>query len=213
MINMQPLGLQNNQILWKNTPSTSLNLWCYNGGIIQWDIFCNWNWFSVVWYSEKVFWKWICSCSDRPPFHEKKRQTDLQFPKSLVIFRIVSNWQSRSKVWVIPSVDYRPNKSLLDVKWLNYSIHNIRSFLSNLIYQSSLFLLLANYLLPPVNGSHLSTAARTLMIHPLLFAAWCLTTNSHPFWYNDFGRKLYTLKFLVYFINMVNVLLMVIIFS
>ena len=136
---------------------------------------------------------------------------EIQFPKTCVIFRIADNGQYRSKVRAIRSVEYHANKSLLDVKWLNYSLPNVRSFLSNLIYQSSLVLL--NCFLPPVNGSHLSTAARTLMIHPLLFAAWCLTTNSHPFWYNDFWRQFYTLMSLVYFIKMVNVLLMVIILS
>jgi hypothetical protein len=135
----------------------------------------------------------------------------LRFPKPCVIFRIAGNWQHRSKVRVIPSVEYRANKSLLKAKWLNYSQPNVRSFLSNLMYQSSLVLL--KCFLPLVNGSHLSTAARTLMIYPLLFAAWCLTTNSHPFWHNDFWRKFYTLMSLVYFIKMVNVLLMVIIFS
>lgn len=208
MINMQPLGLHTKKkVLRKNRRSISLKLRCYNGSIMQWDIFCYWNLFSVFWYPEKkIFWNWICSCSACPPFHVKRRETELQ----CVIFRIAGNWLSRSKVRVIPSVDYHDNKSLLQVKWLNYSLPNVRSFISNLIYQSSLDLL--NYFLPPVNGFHLSTAARTLMIYPLLFAAWCLTTNSHPFWYNDFWRKFYILMSLVYFIKMVNVLLMVIIF-
>ena len=158
-----------------------------------------------------MFWNWICSCSGRSPFHVNRREIELQFPKPCIIFRIAANWQSRSKVREIPSVDYHANKSLLQVKWLNYSLPNVRSFLSNLIYQSSLVLL--NCFLPPVNGCHLSTAARTLMIYPLLFAAWCLRTNGHPFRYNDFWRKFYTIMSLVYFIKMVNVMLMVIMFS
>jgi len=198
-----------NQFQRKNRCSTSLNLWCYNGAIIQWGILRYRNLFSFVWYSEKLSGTWsalavairLCMWGDR----------ELQFLKPCVIFRIAENWQYISKVRVIPRVDYHANKSLLEVKRLNYSLHNVRAFLSNLIYQSSLVLL--NCFLPPVNGSHLSTAARTLMIHPLLFAAWCLTTNNHPFWYNDFWRKFCALMSLVCFIKMVNVLLMIIIFS
>ena len=210
MINKQPLCLQKKPSFYGKIGK--------NGSIIQWGTLYYWKLFSGIWYSEKkLFWNWICSCSDHKLFHvkrEREREREREscsFRNRLLFFRIPGNWQYRSIVRVNPSVDYHVNTSLLEAKWLNYSLPNVLSFLSNLIYQSSLVLL--NCFLLPVNGSHLSTAARTLMIQPLLFAAWCLTTNSHPFSYNELWRKFYTLMSVVYFIKIANVLLMVIIFS
>jgi hypothetical protein len=142
MTNMHSLGLQQKKFILKNRGSTSLNLWCHNYSITEWRIIvCSWNSFSVVWYSEKRFLELDLLLQWPPAVACEERKRELQNPKPCVIFRIPGNWQSRCKVRVIPSVNYHANKSLLEVKWLNYSLPNVRSFLSNLIYQSSLALL------------------------------------------------------------------------